>query len=644
MMSSDQPHDIDVSDSDDIFDIIYPNAKRHIHKPLQTPNSIRVLELLPGNSGSALSCRIHEIHRTNSEVDFEAISYVWGSPIPACYIHEVESNSMLSITESLYLALRALRYPDRSRIIWADAVCINQSDNDEKSNQVQNMGSVYATARRVMVWLGNEDFSETFRALKELEKASDNDISTANHELTGPVDNVMTAVIRIAETPWFTRLWTIQEFVLAKDVHFCAGNQHISDDALDNAVKNVPIETGRLEITSSFVHESYKKFSGVYNLFRFRLSWQGFSYPGPQGISLYDCCRRLHHISPKCTDERDLIYALLGLVQGPTVIVPNYSLTVTEVFLEFTWSEITNGNTDILRDADFRGRDDLYPSFLYRPEYSSGIIRTQTEASRAGMSRVACTELIRPASIKIRGVIVDRISGYLRPRIMLSSNTEAQIRHKTGTNQTVEAFYQSAEVSSSSDIRPTCSTGHSYRLEADISTGTTTINLLEVFCSIQACAKRITDQEPTRNNLTPERIQEQFWRMLTFPKDPPLSCMSKDFRHLPSDYDFDPTYSYIFTTVKGYMGKAPKHTMVDDLVVIFDGGQVPFVLRQVHDSIDVRWKLIGECHVNGWMDGGYYGHEVVDDVDQYHAAADGEPNTEFPFRKETLLSEYFVLC
>jgi len=297
-MSYDQPHDIDVSDSVDIFDLIYPGARRYLHKPLQTPDSIRVLELLPGNSGSDLSCRIYEIYRTNSDVDFEAISYVWGSPIPACYIHEVESNSMLSITESLYLALLALRYPNRSRTIWADAICINQSDNDEKSGQVQNMGSVYAIASMVIVWLGNEDYFETFQPLRQLAKVSHEDCrktfegpyswergeeyskvqpwtfikasdvsnlevfqtlrqlrkvsdeeyrETFQHLMRLPkasknekpaylFDTYMKAIIRTIKSEWFTRLWIIQEFVLARDVQFWAGHQHINYRILESAM------------------------------------------------------------------------------------------------------------------------------------------------------------------------------------------------------------------------------------------------------------------------------------------------------------------------------------------------------------------------------------------------------------------------
>ena len=104
------------------------------------------------------------------------------------------------------------------------------------------------------------------------------------------------------------------------------------------------------------------------------------------------------------------------------------------------------------------------------------------------------------------------------------------------------------------------------------------------------------------------------------------------------------------------MGKAPIATD-GDVVVIFDGSDVPFVIRKMHrdDSVRlplvgecydeiVQWNLVGECHIDGWMDGSYSVHDVVDDAGQDLAMADGEPNIDFSHSKKTLLSEYFVLC
>jgi hypothetical protein len=50
-------------------------------------------------------------------------------------------------------------------------------------------------------------------------------------------------------------------------------------------------------------------------------------------------------------------------------------------------------------------------------------------------------------------------------------------------------------------------------------------------------------------------------------------------------------------------------------VVVFDGAETLFVLRRVDgDDCVGAWKLIGDCYVDGWMDGGYNGNGVVGEV------------------------------
>ena len=645
-MSSVQHHTIEMSDSVDTSDAIFPAAQRYTHEPLQTHDSIRVLELLPGSSGSALSCRILEIHRENSDVEFEAISYVWGSPVPACFLREIESNTMLRITENLFLALRALRYRDRSRILWADAICINQSDNDEKSHQVKNMGPIYATAATVNVWLGNEDVGEALKTLQDHEEAMEHGRPTA--EPNGPIDSVMAAVFNIVGTQWFTRLWIIQEFVLAREVHFWAGNQHIDYKTLENALEDrrpqyqvlrdcLPGDSSLWQLVLS-LRESMNGHTLASNLFSFRNRWYSQLHPGFSQLSPYDCCRSFHGQRPNCTDERDLIYALLGLARTPHKIVPNYNLNVTGVFLDFTWSEMENGNINILRDADFLRQDGSYPSFVYRPDFNNKHIDMRFGVNAAGKSRAISAEAIRPASIQIRGVIVDRIGSFWQPPRRLPSEADHQQRRMRSSHQSLEDFLLSAEVLSSSDEHLTDPNGLLHNLGTDNPAQVKTTNLLEVYRNNQAYAKRIINQDPTRKDLTPKRLRDRFWRIISSLPEP------KDFRCMPRDYVWEPFHSNMFTTSRGYMGKAFGRVMVDDLVVIFDGGDVPFVIRKAHSDSGIRWRLVSECYVDGWMDGSYYSHEVVDDSDQACTAADAETNTDPLHRKRTLVSEYFVLC
>src|SRR5271155_4455834 len=82
----------------------------------------------------------------------EALSYVWGDPDRT---EPIECNGEpFKVTENLFSALSHLHYRDRIRLLWVDAVCINQKDNSEKSHQVSIMGSIYRRAERVLIWLG----------------------------------------------------------------------------------------------------------------------------------------------------------------------------------------------------------------------------------------------------------------------------------------------------------------------------------------------------------------------------------------------------------------------------------------------------------------------------------------------------------
>lgn len=80
------------------------------------------------------------------------------------------SARMFSATENLIVALRHLRYPDRTRALWIDALCINQKDEREKSLQVGMMGSIYRHAGRVLIWLGpaRDQSNLAFRYINDL--------------------------------------------------------------------------------------------------------------------------------------------------------------------------------------------------------------------------------------------------------------------------------------------------------------------------------------------------------------------------------------------------------------------------------------------------------------------------------------------
>lgn len=129
------------------------------HSPLDTsnPRAFRVLELLPSHSlDGDIRCELH--HRTlNASIHYEALSYAWGEPNPQVNII-INGSSVLGVTKNCYDALFHLRQRFRRRVLWVDAICIDQHDNDEntreRNHQVKFMSEIYAKAVRVLVWLG----------------------------------------------------------------------------------------------------------------------------------------------------------------------------------------------------------------------------------------------------------------------------------------------------------------------------------------------------------------------------------------------------------------------------------------------------------------------------------------------------------
>lgn len=128
-------------------------SNNYEHAKLAYADSIRLLELLPRPKGSPLACNIFEV-RKHDNPEYEALSYAWGKPIFSHVIREVPSGTELQVTTNLEQALQAIRYQHAARILWADAICIDQSDLEEKGHQVALMGQIDHDAKRVVVWLG----------------------------------------------------------------------------------------------------------------------------------------------------------------------------------------------------------------------------------------------------------------------------------------------------------------------------------------------------------------------------------------------------------------------------------------------------------------------------------------------------------
>ena len=209
--------------------------------------SFRLMRLFPGQPGTDIRCEIFEalLYRADGSPDFEALSYAWGDPTG---VHEIIVNGgTMMIARNLYTALQHLHLEYEDRILWVDALCINQNDLREKGHQVQQMGDIYKEASKVLVWLGvgtkgTDYLMDTLRQLhKESLHHACRDWTNIDPRWKELWCSVLTGCCQTVDrfqfidlfqylcaAPWFNRVWVIQEIANARVADIVCGTKSVS--------------------------------------------------------------------------------------------------------------------------------------------------------------------------------------------------------------------------------------------------------------------------------------------------------------------------------------------------------------------------------------------------------------------------------
>ncbi|KAK7932155.1 hypothetical protein PG985_002867 [Apiospora marii] len=188
---------------------------------------------------------IHE--STHPEkVNYEALSWNWGTESKDCgirvlYGHRREQRR-LAVSRELALALKYLRHARTDRILWIDALCINQADHEERNHQVQMMSRIYNNAQQVCVWLGqdNDDSTTAISFIREIMLLENFDAISEKKENA----HKWRSLLLLMQRPWFSRKWVVQEIALARVATIYCGNDEIPWEQFAVAVELfVEVET-----------------------------------------------------------------------------------------------------------------------------------------------------------------------------------------------------------------------------------------------------------------------------------------------------------------------------------------------------------------------------------------------------------------
>lgn len=160
-------------------------------------------------------------------VEYEALSWCWGQEVKdrAIRIQEGGRYYRLAVTRDLTLALKYLRHPHEERILWIDALCINQENHEERNHQVQMMSLIYSGAKQACIWLGEDtdDSTTAIGFINEIMKLENFDTISEKKENASKWQSLLLLMQR----PWFSRRWVVQEIALARSATIYCGNDKI---------------------------------------------------------------------------------------------------------------------------------------------------------------------------------------------------------------------------------------------------------------------------------------------------------------------------------------------------------------------------------------------------------------------------------
>ncbi|KAK3313369.1 heterokaryon incompatibility protein-domain-containing protein [Apodospora peruviana] len=300
--------------------------------------AIRFLVVSPGPPEAPLSGTLlqNEAVLAVGNLQYEALSYTWGNPDHKGPI-TINDRPCL-IGGNLYTALRALRYQDKPRYLWVDAICINQSDIAEKNLHIPQMHLVYQQAARVVVWLGPvfEDSDVAFSHLDMLweEESVDGFVKRAVSSGRATPSQVLNGTIwrplaTLFSTPWWSRMWVVQELYFSdpsETVAVC-GNEARTWDRL--LLAQLLIRTGNIHIVSPQM--PFGLYTGLG-----RSSYTLLEMRSPETSSLWNALVRIARVR-MATDPRDKIFALLNLFDREEwPFAPDYSVDAVEVYTRVT--------------------------------------------------------------------------------------------------------------------------------------------------------------------------------------------------------------------------------------------------------------------------------------------------------------------
>ena len=542
-------------------------------------SEIRLVVLQRESRNNTISIQF-ETHILSCAPPYEALSYCWknGGDDPPVF-HE---DTGLHLEVNLWSALDRLVTQSRSRILWIDALCINQKDPLEKTRQVAIMRKIFQQAKMVLIWLGDEDCStqKAFDMIHHIKSDVFSESSGVDWERVDEMEESVHIFTNLLQRPYFQRVWIIQEIAVSRNAMVICGSCTVTWEAFSTAL-----------VLYSLRHST----KAIGSTLRWIQCWQVRIFKG-NWIALSDFL--LHCRDSKATDPRDKVFAFLGLCkdESENSLSSDYNLSVAQTYTAAARFMISHeGNFQALAGVQKSNSSSEIPSWVpdWRLPSISKIIGHDTgnlgpwRRYHAALDTMpAVSDIGAPEKLLVKGLTVDVIQKTYDtqpigdtlgdyetlileeiPILLLSLKLQGIYLH------TKEEYALACLLTLATDLMPDSS-----RLE-------------DVFDKTSRYPHYILwEKDPENDRLRSGMIEE----ICCF-----IACSAVGRK--------------FFVTEKGYIGLGPGDAKPGDIVSIFLGGEVPFIIRKKNGG---EFCFVGESYVHGLMDGsvlqGRYEHKLKD--------------------------------
>lgn len=307
-------------------------SNSQLYGPNLKEGYIRLVRLLPSKiSDGPIRCNLFEV----SFDDFprwEALSYMWGEANceKTITINGIET----PIRKTLWDCLSHLRGANE-RVLWIDAICINQENIIERNHQVKQMKRIYESASRVIIWLGlrsnSSDLAISF--IKAIGQNPKLDHSNMVQELQ--------AMKELIARPYWKRLWIIQEVAVASRIRIQCGTayttwKHFSAFREEFLFGNSPCcnNNGTGLLLHKDFGRSQTEFADCYTVFWLDEMHTSYHGDGSRLLILLEMSEGF-----QCSDVRDKVYGLAGLATDGASVVIDYSRSPSDLFIDLILRE-----------------------------------------------------------------------------------------------------------------------------------------------------------------------------------------------------------------------------------------------------------------------------------------------------------------